>query len=252
MKASFKILYIDVDIISNDILIKEINEYLKDEKPQVILFASTELLNQAVGDESCRKLIGMADLLLPGEEALLSAHHADVLKAGDMVVSCKSFGLVLEKLTKEDRSIYIVSKSDNDVYLLKEYCKRMQPELRIVGSCVYTEDLDDAAIVNEINSHVPDILLVDLKTGAQEKWIMAHVPLLNARLCIGIGGVAGLVMAQEKEIPGWIVKLHLDGLYHKIVREQSVKKDMRARIFRKKVVQYNNQIDEQNQKDDTK
>ena len=105
MQASVKIMDIDVDMISNDILIKEINEYLTDEKPQVILFASTELLNQAVGDESCRKLIGMADLLLPGEEALLSAHHADVLKAGDMVVSCKSFGLVLEKLTKEDRSI---------------------------------------------------------------------------------------------------------------------------------------------------
>ena len=252
MQASVKIMDIDVDMISNDVLIKEINGYLTDEKPQVILFASTELLNQAVGDESYKELIGRADLLLPGEEALLSAHHADVLKAGDMVVSCRSFGMVLEKLTKEDRSIYIVSKSDNDVQLLTGYCKRMQPELRIVGSCTYTENLEDAAVVNEINSHVPDILLVDLETGEQEEWIMEHVPLLNSRLCIGIGGVAGLIMAQEKKIPGWIVKLHLDGLYHKIVREQSVKKDVRARIFRKKVVQYNNQIDEKNQKDDTK
>lgn len=252
MQASVKIMDIDVDMISNDVLIKEINGYLTDEKPQVILFASTELLNQAVADENYRKLIDMADLILPGEEALLSAYHADVLKAGDMVVSCKSFGVVLEKLTKEDRSIYIVSKSDKDVYLLAEYCKRMQPELRIVGFCTYTENLDDAAIVNEINSHVPDILLVDLETGAQEEWIMDHVPLLNARLCIGIGGVAELIMAPQKKIPGWIKKLRLDGIYHKIVREQSVKKDVRARIFRKKVVQYNNQIDEKNQKDDKK
>ncbi len=252
MQASVKIMDIDVDMISNDVLIKEINGYLTDEKPQVILFASTELLNQAVADENYRKLIDMADLLLPGEEALLSAHHADVLKAGDMVVSCKSFGVVLEKLTKEDRSIYIVSKSDKDVYLLTEYCKRMQPELRIVGFCTYTENLDDAAIVNEINSHVPDILLVDLETGAQEEWIMEHVPLLNSRLCIGIGGVAELIMAPQKKIPGWIKKLRLDGIYHKIVREQSVKKDVRARIFRKKVVQYNNQIDEKSQKDDKK
>lgn len=252
MQASVKIMDIDVDMISNDVFIKEINGYLTDEKPQVILFASTELLNQAVADENYRKLIDMADLLLPGEEALLSAHHADVLKAGDMVVSCKSFGVVLEKLTKEDRSIYIVSKSDKDVYLLTEYCKRMQPELRIVGFCTYTENLDDAAIVNEINSHVPDILLVDLETGAQEEWIMEHVPLLNSRLCIGIGGVAELIMAPQKKIPGWIKTLRLDGIYHKIVREQSVKKDVRARIFRKKVVQYNNQIDEKSQKDDKK
>ena len=158
----------------------------------------------------------------------------------------------MEKLKKEDRSIYIVSKSDNDVEVLKGYCKRMQPELRIVGSCTYDESLDDAAVVNEINSHIPDILLVDLKTGEQEKWIMEHASQLNARLCIAIGGVANLIMAQEKKIPLWVQKLHLSGLYHKLVREQSVKKDFRARIFRKKVAQYNNQIEEQNQKDDSK
>lgn len=249
MQASVKIMDIDVDMLSNDVFIKKINEYLTEEKLQVILFASTELLNRAVEDGKYRKLVEMAELFLPGEEALLSAHHADVLKAGDMVVSCKSFGLVLEKLTKEDRSIYIVSKSDLDVDVLKGYCKRMQLELRIVGSCTYNEDLDDEAIVNEINSHIPDILLVDLETGLQEKWIMEHVSLLNAKICIAIGGVAGLIMAQEKKTPVWIQKLHLEGFYHKLVREQSVKKDVRARIFRKKVVQYNNHIEEQNQKD---
>lgn len=252
MQASVKIMDIDVDMLSNDVFIKKINEYLTDDRLEVILFASTELLNCAVEEEEYRKLIDMAELFLPGEEALLSAYHADVLKAGDMVVSCKSFGLVLEKLKKEDRSIYIVSKSDADIDVLKGYCKRMQPELRIIGSCSYDEELDDAAIVNEINSHIPDILLVDLQTGIQEKWIMEHVSLLNAKLCIAIGGVANLIMAQEKKIPAWVEKMHLSDIYHKLVREQSVKKDFRARIFRKKVVQYNNQIEEQNQKDDNR
>lgn len=250
MQASVKIMDIDVDMLTNDVFIKKINEYLTDDRLEVILFASTELLDRAVEEEEYRQLIDKAELFLPGEEALLSAYHADILKAGNIVVSCKSFGLVLEKLTKEDRSIYIVSKSDTDIDVLKGYCKRMQPELRIVGSCSYDEELDDAAIVNEINSHIPDILLVDLQTGLQEEWIMEHVSLLNAKLCIAIGGVANLILAQEKKIPGWIEKMHLSNLYHKLVREQKVKKDFRARIFRKKVVQYNNQIEEQNQKDD--
>ena len=68
------------------------------------------------------------------------------------------------------------------------------------------------------------MLLVDLETGVQEKWIMEHVSLLNANLCIAIGGVVNLLTAQEKKIPHWIEKLHLAGLYHKIVREQTVKK----------------------------
>lgn len=103
MQASVRIMDVDVDMLSNDILISKMNEYLIDERLQVILFASTELLNLAVENEEYHELIDRADLFLPGEEALLSAHHSDVLKAGDMVVSCKSFGLVFGEL-KERRS----------------------------------------------------------------------------------------------------------------------------------------------------
>ena len=161
-----------------------------------------------------------------------------------MVVSCRSFGLALEKLKKENRTIYIVSKSDLDVELLVSYCKEMQPELRIVGSCAYSDGMDDVAIVNEINSHVPDFLLVDLEVGVQEQWIMDHVSLLNARLCVAIGGVAGLILSQQKKTPEWVEKFHMGELYRKVVQEQFVKKGLRARIFRKKVVQYNNQTEE--------
>ena len=250
MQASVKIMDIDVDMLSNDVFITKINEYLLQEKLQVIFFASTELLDRAVAEEEYRKLVDMAELFLPGEEALLSAHHADVLKAGDMVVSCKSFGMVLEKLKKEDCSIYIVSKGARDVEMLTGYCKRMQPELRIIGSSMYDKGKDDEAVVNEINSHIPDILVVDLETGVQEKWIMEHASLLNAKICIAIGGVANLILSQEKKTPAWIKMLHLEGVFHKLIREQFVKKGFRARIFRKKVVQYNSQIEEQNQKDD--
>ena len=101
--------------------------------------------------------------------------------------------------------------------------------------------MEDAAIVNEINSHTPDMILLNLPVGVQESWIMEHSSLLNAKLCIAIGGVAELILAMQRETPEWVKKLHLEGLYHRIFREQAVKKDVRTRIFRKKVVKYNNQ-----------
>ena len=209
MQASVKIMDIDIDMLSNDILIDKMNEYLKDDHLDVIFFASAELLDRAVDDEKYHELIDKAELFLPGEEALLSNHHVDVLEAGGMVVSCKSFGLVLENLKKQDRTIYIVSESENDTKDLVNYCKHMQPELQVVGSC-----------------------------------ILAHVPLLNARICVAIGGVADLILAEEKNVPGWVKKLHLTWFYEKIVIEQLLKKGFRARIFRKKIANYNNHNDE--------
>ena len=150
----------------------------------------------------------------------------------------------MENLQKEDQSLYIIGKNAKEVELLESWCTRMQPELKMAGTCVYDAEMEDAALVNEINNHTPGILLVDLESGVQEQWIMEHVPLLHTRLCVAIGGVVGLILAEEKETPEWVKKLKLDSLYEKLVREQSVKKDMQARIFRKKVEQYNNQLEE--------
>lgn len=47
MQTSVKIMDIDVDMISNDVFIQKINDYLTNEKLQVIFFASTEMLNRA-------------------------------------------------------------------------------------------------------------------------------------------------------------------------------------------------------------
>ena len=105
MQTSVKIMDIDVDMLSNDVFIQKINDYLTNEKLQVIFFASTEMLNRAAQEAEYRELIEMVELFLPGEEALLSAHHEEVLEVGDMVVSCRSFGLALEKLKKENRTI---------------------------------------------------------------------------------------------------------------------------------------------------
>jgi N-acetylglucosaminyldiphosphoundecaprenol N-acetyl-beta-D-mannosaminyltransferase len=231
----------DVDMISNDIFIQKMNEYLTDDRLDVIMFASTGMMNRAVENEEYRTLLECADLFLPGEKALLTNHHVDVLEAGGMVVNYESFGMLLENLIKEDRTLYVIADSQEAVDKLQGYCKDMQPELRLVGSCAYDDTLEDAAVVNEINSHTPDMILLNLPVGVQERWLAEHSTTLNARLCIAIGGVAGLILASQRETPGWVKKLRLEGVYQRLVREQAVKKDVKARIFRKKVTKYNNQ-----------
>ena len=42
MQSSVKIMGIDIDMLSNDVFIEKINEYLKDDKMDVILFRSEE------------------------------------------------------------------------------------------------------------------------------------------------------------------------------------------------------------------
>lgn len=71
MQASVKIMDIDVDMMSNDVFVRKMNEYLTDDHLDVIMFASTKMLNKAMEDEEYRALLEKADLFLPGEKALL-------------------------------------------------------------------------------------------------------------------------------------------------------------------------------------
>ena len=111
MHASVKVLDIDIDMMTNDVFVQKMNEYLSDDKLDVILFASTELLDKAMGEESYREVIEQADLILPGEEALLSAHHVEVLEAGGMVVSCKKLWHYVRK-SSEKRSKRIYNRKE--------------------------------------------------------------------------------------------------------------------------------------------
>lgn len=82
MQVSVKIMDIDIDMMSNDVFIQKMNEYLTEDSLDVILFASTGMLDRAVDDLEYQRIIKQAKLLLPGEEALLTTHHVDVLEAG--------------------------------------------------------------------------------------------------------------------------------------------------------------------------
>lgn len=215
MQASVNIMDIDVDMLTKDTFINKINEYLADDHLYVIFFASAESLDRAAKDNEYHNVIDKADLFLPGEEALLTTHHVDILEAGGMVVSCKSFGDVLGNLEEQGRTIYIMAENEQEILILKNYCKRMQPGLKVTGSCVYSSGIEDEAVINDINNCLPDMLLVNLKSCFQERWIIEHAPQLNSKLCIAIGGVAGLILAEERVMPSWVRKLHLTWLFEK-------------------------------------
>ena len=68
--------------------------------------------------------------------------------------------------------------------------------------------------------------------------------MLNSKLCVAIGGVAQIIMAEEKKIPSWIRKIGLAGIYEKIAIERIPQKFFKAKFFRKRIDIYNTKKDE--------
>lgn len=243
MDTTIRIMDLDIDMISMDTLISKTEEYLTNDNLNVILFASAQLLEEASENSDYREMLSRADLILPGEEALLSMHHVDVLEVARMVINYRCFDPMLDSI-KEPRTAYLAGRTEYETGSMKDYCTRKHPGINIVGTCIMDLQQNQDVIINEINSLAPDILLFSMDTPLQEEWILSNCTKMNARLCIGIGAVIHTILEESKEVPGVIQTLHLEKLYNLIKKNERLIRIRQARIFRRKIAHYKNKKNE--------
>lgn len=224
-----KIMGIDIDIVDIDTLKKELCNYLTNEYLNIIFFASAKMVEWGSKDDNYRKLLERADYLLPGEELLLSLHHVDILRKSGMLVKPSLLSeLYLDSVEddhEEKKIVYFLGKKEQRVENIVQEIKKNYSNLDV--QVLYYEALEEnqEVWINEINSVAPDILIVAMESPFQENWVVDNSTKLNAKLCIGIGGILDQLQTEDD----YIVK--------KFLKKRKMK--LEQCIFRKKLVQYN-------------
>jgi N-acetylglucosaminyldiphosphoundecaprenol N-acetyl-beta-D-mannosaminyltransferase len=79
---------------------------------------------------------------------------------------------------------------------------------------------DHEKVVDQINKAQPDILLVAMGMGKQEKWIWEHKESLLCPVCIGVGGSLDVIAGNLKRAPKWMQKLGLEWFF-RLIQEPS-------------------------------
>ena len=88
------------------------------------------------------------------------------------------------------------------------------PQCRIVGQCDgFSLWEREAAVVREIASASPDILLVGLGNPIQERWVLQHWHQLDARIIFGVGALFDWLSGHRRRAPLPIRRLRLEWLY---------------------------------------
>jgi N-acetylglucosaminyldiphosphoundecaprenol N-acetyl-beta-D-mannosaminyltransferase len=104
--------------------------------------------------------------------------------------------------------------ADTAVSKLKVEC----PQINVVGT--YAPDRPELtnaqasqAIVDRINTHAPDFLLVALGAPVQEKWLAQHWAALNIGVAIPCGGSIDFIAGTQPKAPQWLGRLGVEWLY---------------------------------------
>lgn len=245
MEAKVNIMGLDVDLISTDSFTKRIEEYLTNDYLNLIFTLSTTMVYDAMEHEEYKNTLSKAHMLIPGEEAMLNEFHVDALRETGIVTNYRCMYQMLDGIKDTNRTMYLVGVNEDDMKHFMKLSKERFPGIRILGAYCVSEDINMELVVNEINGANPDIVTVFMNSPEQENWIVENCAKINAKLCIGIGGIIKKLLEEYKEAPVLFRKLGLENFYNKSVRKtiNGIKKLWQERIFKRKVEHYKNNKD---------
>ena len=237
MGTRIRIMDLEVDLLTEENFRCEIAEYLENDNTNVVHMISLDYIDTYDKNELVQQVLGRADLVLPGERAILSAHHVDVLETGGMVVDYHAMLNLLDSLGLEEKTYYLVVRNESEAKSLYRYLTRYFPQDNILG--VYTSDgsVSEETLINDINMKLPDIVLLSMDSTEQEEWLEKNKGKVNTKLCVVGGSILPMILRDHIHIPKWIRKVRLGGIYRWAARFP-YSHFFRRRIFDRKMDDY--------------
>ena len=104
MGTSLKIMDLELDLLTEETFCEKMAEYLSGDLFRVVHLISLDYIDKYEEEPVVQRVLQQADLVLPGEKAILSMYHVDVLESGGMVVDYRiAHRLMAEDLLKNKK-----------------------------------------------------------------------------------------------------------------------------------------------------
>jgi len=175
---------------------------------------NSEIIMAGYRDSEFRDLLNNSDLLTADGIGVVYASrivgNPIAERAPGYDIACRT----LEKLSEKGGTLYLFGSKPGVAELAGENITKKYPGVRIVGySDGYFDEKKEKTIIENINRHSPDVLFVCLGAPKQEKWISEHREILNAKVCMGIGGSLDVFAGTVKRAPEFYTKHGIEWLY---------------------------------------
>lgn len=219
MKESFQILSIPINPYTMSETLSFIDKRIQDRQKTFIVTANAEIVMMANDNPIFRKLICLADIVLPDGAGVVWAgkylgYHVPERVAGyDLVQNI--FPLATQKKYK----VYFLGAAPSVASTAAKNILQKYPTLNIAGTHDgFFDKQEEEKIICEINNKQADILLVALGAPKQEQWIVDNMPKLCANIFIGIGGTFNVMAGTAKRAPLWMQKIGMEW-FHRLLCE---------------------------------
>lgn len=205
---------------------RKVDEYLRGGKVSTIAYVSKKGIMEADENEQVKDFLAKMDLLVSADSDILRAANVETknrLREIDENIFMEEF---LKKMVRQRKTIYLMAQTESDLEQLESSLASYETELRIVGRFALENlENDEDFVVNEINKEEPCVLISSLPSIKRIEFYDANHMKLNTNIWLMLKD--NIVLHNQRK-----------GLFWK-VSDKVVQK-----IFKRRVLQYQNEKDE--------
>ena len=173
-------------------------------------FINAHYLNLAYTDGDYVSALRLADCIFPDGAGVALACRLLSLPEPENVNGTDMFPLLAGKGYR----FYLLGGAPGVAEQAARRASERYPEAAFAGwHDGYFGREEEAEIIREINLVSPDILLVALGGGKQEKWIMAHQHELSCGIAIGVGGLFDFISERVPRAPKWLRRCRMEWVF---------------------------------------
>lgn len=236
------ILGVPIDAVTRNQAMERIKAaFLAKKTPYFIVTPNPEFVVLAQKDPEFRAVLNKADLAIPDGVGLLWAARRRGRALPERVTGADLAVDVCGWAAEEGKTVYLLGGDPDMAARSAEVLRDRFSGLKIVGAeqggwLDYDRTAGewrwDDGTMERLQAAKPDILLVGLAFGKQEKWLCQERPNMPwLGLAMGVGGTFEFLGGKVRRAPDWMRRIGLEWLW-RLVRQPS----RWRRIFRATVV----------------
>ena len=178
-------------------------------------------LVQATRDPEYRRILCMCDLVVADGMPIVWTSRLFGIPLRERVAGADLVPHLVQLSGRKGYTLFLLGATPEVLEAAERQMQILAPGVRVVGRLSPPvrplDQFDDEAILAEIASAKPDILLVALGCPKQERWISRNRHRLNVPVSIGIGATLDFMAGAVQRAPQWMQRSGMEWLFRMLV-----------------------------------
>lgn len=218
MRQTVGILGTPIDILDTSEVLARLEQFITERRFHQVATANTDFLINALHDPELRRILRNADLVIPDGMPIVWASRMMGTPLPERVTGADIVPELAALSERKGYRLYMLGAREEISKRAYENLLAKHPNLQIVGrvspKLANLLDMDNDAILRDIERAQPDILFVAFGNPKQEKWIYLHRERLGSvPVCIGVGGTFDFLAGETARAPLWMQKSGLEWVH---------------------------------------